>query len=208
MHNRVRMIVASFLVKDLHLDWTRGARHFLDHLYDGDLASNNHGWQWVAGTGTDAAPYFRIFNPRRQGERFDPDGELRPPLGARARRRAGGGHPRAARQRRTVRATTRAPIVDHAAEREEALRRFGKSIAEHDRQRLTTLSEHHDLDCPDVRRPPAPDAEGRRGARRREHQDRVSCRQPGALRERRRRHQGAGCGPHAWCTGATTWPAP
>ena len=74
VHNRVRMIVASFLVKDLHLDWTRGARHFLNHLFDGDLASNNHGWQWAAGTGTDAAPYFRIFNPLRQGERFDPDG--------------------------------------------------------------------------------------------------------------------------------------
>ena len=74
MHNRVRMLVASFLVKDLHLDWTRGARHFMAHLVDGDLASNQHGWQWVAGTGTDAAPYFRIFNPVTQGERFDPRG--------------------------------------------------------------------------------------------------------------------------------------
>lgn len=74
MHNRVRMIVASFLVKDLHLEWTDGARHFMRHLIDGDLASNNHGWQWVAGTGTDAAPYFRIFNPVLQGKKFDPDG--------------------------------------------------------------------------------------------------------------------------------------
>ncbi len=74
MHNRVRMITASFLVKDLHLDWTRGARFFLEHLVDGDLSSNNHGWQWVAGTGTDAAPYFRVFNPTSQGEKFDPDG--------------------------------------------------------------------------------------------------------------------------------------
>ena len=74
MHNRVRMITASFLVKDLHVDWTRGARFFLEHLVDGDLSSNNHGWQWVAGTGTDAAPYFRIFNPTAQGEKFDPDG--------------------------------------------------------------------------------------------------------------------------------------
>ena len=74
MHNRVRMVTASFLVKDLHIDWTRGARFFLDHLYDGDLPSNNHGWQWVAGTGTDAAPYFRVFNPVRQSQRFDPDG--------------------------------------------------------------------------------------------------------------------------------------
>jgi deoxyribodipyrimidine photo-lyase len=75
MHNRVRMIVASFLVKDLHVEWQHGARHFLQWLVDGDLASNNHGWQWVAGTGTDAAPYFRIFNPVKQGLRFDPDGE-------------------------------------------------------------------------------------------------------------------------------------
>ena len=74
VHNRVRMIVASFLVKDLHLDWRRGARHFLRHLVDGDLASNNHGWQWVAGTGTDASPYYRVFNPTRQGREFDPDG--------------------------------------------------------------------------------------------------------------------------------------
>jgi deoxyribodipyrimidine photo-lyase len=74
MHNRVRMIVASFLVKDLHLEWTAGARHFLRHLIDGDLASNNHGWQWVAGSGTDAAPFFRIFNPVTQGKKFEPDG--------------------------------------------------------------------------------------------------------------------------------------
>ena len=74
MHNRVRMIVASFLVKDLHLEWTVGARHFMRHLVDGDLASNQHGWQWTAGTGTDAAPYFRIFNPVTQGRKFDPDG--------------------------------------------------------------------------------------------------------------------------------------
>jgi deoxyribodipyrimidine photo-lyase len=74
MHNRVRMIVASFLVKDLHLEWQHGARHFMHWLVDGDLASNQHGWQWVAGCGTDAAPYFRVFNPTSQGERFDPDG--------------------------------------------------------------------------------------------------------------------------------------
>ena len=74
MHNRLRMLTASFLVKDLHLDWTRGARWFMRHLVDGDLASNQHGWQWVAGTGTDAAPYVRVFNPVAQGERFDPLG--------------------------------------------------------------------------------------------------------------------------------------
>ena len=74
MHNRVRMITASFLTKDLHVWWPLGARHFLEHLVDGDIASNNHGWQWVAGTGTDASPYFRVFNPVTQGRRFDPDG--------------------------------------------------------------------------------------------------------------------------------------
>jgi deoxyribodipyrimidine photo-lyase len=74
MHNRVRMIVASFLAKDLLIDWRRGERWFMTHLVDGDLASNNGGWQWAAGTGTDAAPYFRIFNPVAQGKRFDPVG--------------------------------------------------------------------------------------------------------------------------------------
>jgi len=74
MHNRVRMIVASFLVKDLHLPWQWGAKYFMEHLVDGDIASNQHGWQWTAGTGTDASPYFRIFNPISQGEKFDPNG--------------------------------------------------------------------------------------------------------------------------------------
>jgi deoxyribodipyrimidine photo-lyase len=107
MHNRVRMLVASFLVKDLHLPWQWGARHFMQHLVDGDLASNQHGWQWAAGTGTDAAPYFRVFNPSTQAERFDPDGAYRarwvPEQGTSA-------YP--------------APMVDHAAERDEALRRY------------------------------------------------------------------------------------
>ena len=75
MHNRVRMVTASFLTKDLHVWWPVGARWFLDRLVDGDVASNNHGWQWVAGTGTDASPYFRVFNPITQGERFDPRGD-------------------------------------------------------------------------------------------------------------------------------------
>jgi deoxyribodipyrimidine photo-lyase len=74
MHNRARMIVASFLVKDLHIDWRKGERYFLDRLIDADLASNNGGWQWVAGTGTDASPWFRIFNPVTQSRRFDPSG--------------------------------------------------------------------------------------------------------------------------------------
>ncbi len=121
MHNRVRMITASFLVKDLHVPWWWGARHFMAHLIDGDLASNNHGWQWTAGTGADAAPYFRVFNPTAQSEKFDPCGNyIRawvPELGAlddaaihspgRARP---DGYP--------------APMVVHAAERVEALRRY------------------------------------------------------------------------------------
>ena len=72
MHNRVRMIVASFLVKDLHLPWWWGARHFMKHLIDGDLASNQHNWQWVAGSGTDAAPFFRVFNPIDAGQEVRP----------------------------------------------------------------------------------------------------------------------------------------
>ncbi len=126
MHNRVRMIVASFLVKDLHVDWTRGARFFMEHLVDGDLASNQHGWQWVAGTGTDASPYFRIFNPTSQSRKFDPTADyLRKwvpeiahlsnkaihepsadPAGAPA------GYP--------------GPLVDHASERLESLDRYAR----------------------------------------------------------------------------------
>lgn len=75
MHNRLRMITAMFLTKDLLLDWRKGERHFMQRLVDGDMAANNGGWQWSAGTGTDAAPYFRIFNPVSQGQKFDPDGE-------------------------------------------------------------------------------------------------------------------------------------
>ncbi len=124
MHNRVRMITASFLTKDLHAWWPVGARHFMDHLIDGDLASNNHGWQWVAGTGTDAAPYFRVFNPVTQGMRFDPDGayvrtwvpELAHLAGAGAHEpwKHADGYARGYVGR----------IVDHAAERAEALRRY------------------------------------------------------------------------------------
>ena len=130
LHNRVRMIVASFLVKDLHIDWTRGARWFMEHLVDGDLASNQHSWQWVAGTGTDAAPYFRVFNPITQGKRFDPDGdyvrrwvpELRHLAGAAAHEPW-----RAGRDGGLFNEPSDYPdrIVDHAVEREEALRRYG-----------------------------------------------------------------------------------
>jgi deoxyribodipyrimidine photo-lyase len=124
VHNRVRMVVASFLVKDLHLPWQWGARHFLLHLVDGDLASNNHGWQWTAGTGTDAAPYFRVFNPVAQSQRFDP-------AGASIRRwvpelaHAEGGDVHAPWQsKRGLPLGYDAPIVDHAAERQESLRRY------------------------------------------------------------------------------------
>lgn len=75
MHNRVRMITASFLIKHLRIDWREGARWFWDTLVDADLANNSASWQWVAGSGADAAPYFRIFNPVEQGKNFDPDGE-------------------------------------------------------------------------------------------------------------------------------------
>ncbi len=74
MHNRLRMITASFLVKDLLIDWRKGERYFMTQLLDGDFAANNGGWQWAASTGTDSVPYFRIFNPITQGKRFDPKG--------------------------------------------------------------------------------------------------------------------------------------
>ena len=74
MHNRARMVVASFLSKDLNIDWREGAAHFARHLVDGDVASNVGNWQWVAGTGVDTRPG-RIFNPTRQGQRYDPNGD-------------------------------------------------------------------------------------------------------------------------------------
>jgi deoxyribodipyrimidine photo-lyase len=122
VHNRVRMVVASFLVKDLHVHWKFGARWFMRCLRDGDLASNSLNWQWVAGCGADAAPYFRIFNPVGQGLKFDPNGdyvrrwipELRHLDGKAAHEpwKHGGadGYPD--------------PLVDHAEARREALRRY------------------------------------------------------------------------------------
>ena len=123
MHNRARMITASFLVKDLHVDWRRGARWFMAHLVDGDLASNQLNWQWVAGPGTDAAPYFRVFNPVVQGRKFDPDGtyikrwvpELRPLSGASIHEPWSYTDPTPYPR----------PVVDHATERREALERYG-----------------------------------------------------------------------------------
>jgi deoxyribodipyrimidine photo-lyase len=76
MHNRLRMITAMFLSKNLLLDWRWGEKWFMEHLVDGDFSANNGGWQWSASTGTDAAPYFRIFNPITQSQRFDAQGEF------------------------------------------------------------------------------------------------------------------------------------
>src|SRR6185295_7533840 len=76
MHNRLRMLTAMFLTKHLLIDWRLGERHFMDLLVDGDFAANNGGWQWSASTGTDAAPYFRIFNPLAQAKKFDPEGDF------------------------------------------------------------------------------------------------------------------------------------
>jgi deoxyribodipyrimidine photo-lyase len=123
MHNRARMVVASFLAKDLLVDWRRGERFFMEQLVDGDPANNDGGWQWAASTGTDAQPWFRIFNPTSQGERFDPNGdyvrrwvpELAALKGPAAHRpwdaaRKPRGYP--------------APIVDHAERRALALERY------------------------------------------------------------------------------------
>lgn len=120
MHNRVRMITASFLVKDLHIWWPHGARHFLDLLYDGDIASNNHGWQWVAGTGTDAAPYFRVFNPTTQGRKFDPQGDYVRRYVPELRHLSGA----AVHEPGDQRGDYPEPIVDHAVERRVALERY------------------------------------------------------------------------------------
>ena len=134
MHNRARMVVASFLVKHLLIPWQDGAAWFMDTLVDADLANNTMGWQWVAGCGMDAAPYFRVFNPILQGTKFDPDGEyvrrwvqelhgmpaefIHAPWNAPARVLAAAGvrlgvdYPR--------------PLVDHAEARRAALAAFGE----------------------------------------------------------------------------------
>ncbi len=134
MHNRLRMIAASFLVKDLHCDWRLGEQYFADHLNDFDLAANNGGWQWAASTGCDAQPYFRIFNPVTQSQKFDRDGKFirrylpelaRVPdkyihapwtMGALDQQAAGC----------VIGRDYPAPIVDHGAARQLTLERFGK----------------------------------------------------------------------------------
>jgi deoxyribodipyrimidine photo-lyase len=132
MHNRLRMVVASFLCKDLGLDWRRGEAYFALHLNDYDLAANNGGWQWAASSGCDAQPYFRIFNPVSQSEKFDaqgrfirrylpqlaalPDGAIHAPWLARPLDLAAAGL--------TLGVDYPLPLVDHAAAREKTLARY------------------------------------------------------------------------------------
>lgn len=133
MHNRARMIVASFLVKDLLINWQRGERWFMENLLDADPAANNGGWQWTAGTGTDAAPYFRIFNPLLQSQKFDPDGAyIRRWIPELAHLSADNIH--APWQKGLqVPGYPSKPIVDHAAAKEQTLRayRISKASQEH-----------------------------------------------------------------------------
>jgi len=128
MHNRVRMVVASFLTKNLRYHWSHGARWFWDTLVDADLANNSQGWQWTAGTGADAAPYFRVFNPARQGERFDPRGEYVrrwvPELARLPDKALHAPWDHAALARELAPGYPARPIVDLKASREEALRNF------------------------------------------------------------------------------------
>ena len=126
MHNRVRMIVASFLVKDLHIEWQHGAAWFERHLSDFDPASNAHGWQWTAGCGTDASPYFRVFNPITQGLKFDPNGDyVRKYVPELAHIEGPAVHEPWLLLDGLARGYV-APMVDHAVEREEALARLAE----------------------------------------------------------------------------------
>ncbi len=124
VHNRVRMGVASFLVKDLHLPWQLGAAYFLEHLVDGDYASNNHGWQWVAGSGPQAAAFYRIFNPVGQGEKFDPNGDYVRRFVPELRDIPGKAVHKPWELPPDTAPDYPAPIVEHAAERAETLRRW------------------------------------------------------------------------------------
>ena len=132
MNNRVRMLVASFLVKNCRIPWQEGTRWFWDTLVDADLASNTLGWQWTAGCGADAAPYFRIFNPMLQGEKFDPDGlyikryvpELAA-LGSKYIHAPWTAPPEVLRKAGITLGTTYpGPIVDHSEARQRALAAF------------------------------------------------------------------------------------
>lgn len=126
IHNRVRMITAMFLTKDLHIDWKRGESHFMQHLTDGEIGSNNGGWQWSAGTGADAAPYFRIQNPWTQTKRFDPKGtyikKWIPELSDVDPKKFQSPPP----DGKQLTENYPAPCVDHKTEREETLAIFKK----------------------------------------------------------------------------------
>ena len=134
MHNRVRMIVASFLTKDLLADWRHGYAHFRELLADHDTANNNGGWQWAASTGTDAQPYFRIFNPMTQGERYDPDAayisEYVPELRGVDPDVVHGWHECSPTERANAAPAYPAPIVDHSARREAALAMYKRARGE------------------------------------------------------------------------------
>ena len=136
MHNRVRMIVASFLTKDLLLDWREGYDHFRAMLVDHDTANDNGGWQWAASTGTDAQPYFRIFNPMTQGERYDPDGEYVreyvPELRGVDAETIHSWHELSDAERTAAAPDYPGPIVDHAERREAALAMFERARGEAD----------------------------------------------------------------------------
>ncbi len=125
MHNRARMIVASFLVKDLLINWQEGEAHFMEWLTDGDQVQNNAGWQWSASTGADAQPYFRIFNPITQGKKFDPKGEYIRRFVPELRNR-----PDTLIHQINVRDGLSYPnaIVDHATQREKALAMFKEAM--------------------------------------------------------------------------------
>ncbi len=136
MHNRARMIAASFLVKDLLIDWRRGERFFRHHLVDADVAQNAGNWQWVAGTGPDAAPYFRIFNPTSQSERFDPEGdyirhwvpELAALPGTLIHEPAAAGPLELATAGVVLDDTYPAPIVDHAEARTRTIEAYKAAL--------------------------------------------------------------------------------
>ncbi|WP_418280837.1 cryptochrome/photolyase family protein [Halorubrum sp. DTA98] len=134
MHNRVRMIVASFLTKDLLADWRHGYDHFRERLADHDTANDSGGWQWAASTGTDAQPYFRIFNPMTQGERYDPDAKYIeayvPELRGVAADVVHGWHELSPTQRANAAPDYPSPIVDHSERREAALAMFKRARGE------------------------------------------------------------------------------
>ena len=134
MHNRVRMIVASFLTKDLLADWRHGYEHFREKLADHDTANDNGGWQWAASTGTDAQPYFRIFNPMTQGERYDPEAEYIakyvPELRGLDADLIHEWHELSPTQRANAAPEYPAPIVDHSERREEALAMYKRARGE------------------------------------------------------------------------------